>query len=196
MAGIHAITVPVCAGAAVAAVVLPDCLYGAVPAGPWALLAAMATGLASLYRPHQEILRCLLAIALGLTSDFLLVPSMAILSMCGSEGGPYWSSLFAHLRWFPATSATMLGVLILRKLRQRPGWRTLPKASLEFVAMLAVMSLAMAGLKTLAATLGWQWTAQGVACAMTLGMVGFMATQGNIHHCLHRISLNPEQKRT
>lgn len=178
MPGTHAITLLVCAGAAMATVVLPDCLHGTLTVGPWALLAAIGSGLATKSCSRQEILRCLVGVMIGLTFDFLLVPPIMLLSLCGSGAGFGMPSLLAHLLWFPLTSLAMLVVLLHET--GLPSWRTLPKTSVTFAAMLILMSLTMAGLRILAEMLDWPWTAQGMACAMTLSMIGFMAALGRI----------------
>lgn len=154
------------------AVVTPGWLYGMPPAGWWALLAASVAALAASRCAGRAVLLCLAAVALGLTLDFLRMPPALLMSVCRTDAGSLPALLTAHLLLFPATSAAMLCLLLPRYLRRaRIAW--LPLVALEFLGMMAAMTLAMVVFQRAAAPLGWEWGPDGWACAMATGMIGF-----------------------
>lgn len=158
------------AGAALAAVTLPGWLHGMPPAAGWAPLAALLALLAATRCDGRTVLWCLAAVALGLTLDFMRVPPVVLMSLCGAPPRDWLPLLLAHLRMFPATSALMLCLLLPRHLRRPRRW---PLLALECAGMLAAMTLAMELFQWLAPRLGGGWGPDGWACAMAAGMIGF-----------------------
>jgi hypothetical protein len=142
------------------------------PAGWWALLAASVAALAASRCGGRSVLLCLAAVALGQTLDFLRMPPVLLMSLCRADAGAPLAMLTAHLALFPATSAAMLCLLLPRYLR-RGGIARLPLVALEFLGMMAAMTLAMMVFQRAAVALGWEWGPDGWACAMATGMIGF-----------------------
>lgn len=138
------------------------------------------------------MLRCMAAIGLGTTLDFMVVPPQAILDMCSTRGAAgLWSgiadALFAHLKWFPLTVLAMLALVAAQHIH---GWRAEPtsravatlratcRTALDFSAMLATMAVSMMALRSLALALGLPWTANALVSTMLLSMLAFLLLRG------------------
>lgn len=165
---------------------LPALLQSSTTFWGWNALSAMGLawfGAARASRGTSQhsflmLIMCPLALCLALSTDFSRCYPEAVLNLCGQSFS--LNAWILHTRFFPLTTATMLmlSILTLPGDRERPGelaWRIVDQAASAAVMLIAMEISAML-LQRWSRLAHWPWTANGLVCAMLLGMTLYHLT--------------------